>query len=686
MPAKPPSGPRCAALVGPYLSGKTTLLESLLFATGAIARKGTVKDGNTAGDGSPAARSRKMSVEVSVASTTFMGEAWTFLDLPGSIEFANEFQTALMVADAAIVVCEPVPDRALMLAPLFKFLDDHAIPHLVFINKVDNASPRVREMMDALQAVSARPLVLRQVPLGEGDAVSGYVDLVSERAYQYQAGQASKLIPLPAGAQGEEKEARQGLLEKLADFDDKLLEQLLEEAVPPKEQIYEQLTKNLGADRLVPVLLGAADRDAGVRRLLKALRHEVPDASVAAERLGVEAVSEPTAQVFKTVYAAHTGKQSLARVWRGPIADGATVSDGTASVRIGGIVRLVGQQQTKLAKAETGEVVAFSRLEGIATGGTLTLSGKVPDGLKAWPPVPAPLIASAISAVNRTDDVKLSAALKRLVEEDPSLHVEHSPDTNELLLWGQGEIHLSVALDRLKTQYNVAVVGHPPQVPYKETIRRGITQHARHKRQSGGHGQFADVKVEIKPLARGGGFGFEEKVVGGAIPRNFIPAVEEGVRDYLKRGPLGFPVVDAHVTLFDGQYHDVDSSDMAFKTAGGLAMREGMPKCDPVLLEPICKVDISVPTEFTSKVQRIISTRRGQILGFDAKPDWSGWDQVSAYLPQSEMGDLIIELRSATMGVGSFTWSFDHLTELTGKLAERITAAAHDKDQKQAAS
>ena len=686
MPTKTPSGPRCAALVGPYLSGKTTLLESLLFTTGAIPRKGSVKDGNTVGDGSPAARARKTSVEVSAASTTFMGEAWTFLDLPGSIEFANEVRTALMVADAAIVVCEPVPERALMLAPLFKFLDDHAIPHLVFINKIDGAGPRVREVMEALQAVSTRPLVLRQVPFGEGDTISGYVDLVSERAYQYQPGRPSKLIALPAAAADQEKEARQGLIEKLADFDDKLLEQLLEDSIPSKDQIYAQLTKTLGDDRLVPVLLGAAERDYGVRRLLKALRHEVPEASVAAARVGLGEAGEPTAQVFKTVYAAHTGKQSLVRVWKGPIADGATLSDGSASARVGGMARLVGQQQTKVAKAETGEVLSFSRLEGIATGATLSPSGKAPAGLKAWPAAPAPLIAQAIAAANRADDVKLSGALKRLVEEDPSLHVEHSPDTNELLLWGQGEMHLAVALDCLKTQYNLAVIGHPPQVPYKETIRKAITQHARHKRQSGGHGQFADVKVEIKPLPRGGGFGFEEKIVGGAIPRNFIPAVEEGVREYLKRGPLGFPVVDAHVTLFDGQFHDVDSSDMAFKTAGGLAMREGMPKCDPVLLEPICKVDISVPTEYTSKVQRIISTRRGQILGFDAKDGWPGWDQVGAYLPQSEMGDLIIELRSATMGVGSFTWAFDHLTELTGKLADRVTAAAQEKEHKQVAS
>lgn len=674
MPQKPPSGPRCAALVGPYLSGKTTLLESLLAATGAIARKGTARDGNTVGDASPAARSRQMSVEPTVASTQFMGEAWTFVDCPGSIEFAYEAYTALMIVDAAVVVVEPVPDRALMVAPLLKFLDDHDIPHLVFINKIDQASERVRDVLAALQGVSARPLVLRQVPIREGERVAGYVDLVSERAYHYRPGEPSDLIPIPQDVAEREKEARQSLLEALADFDDKLLEQLVEDTTPSKEEIYAHLTRNMAADRIVPVLIGCAERDHGVRRLLKALRHEVPEARATAARLGIAPEGEPLVQIFKTQYAAHAGKLSYARVWRGPVADGTTLSDGTASARVAGVVRVVGAQQTKLARAESGEVVGLARLEGLHTGATATPSGKVPEGLAAWPAPPAPCFALAIGAEKRADEVKLSGALQRLTEEDPSLRVEHNADTNEHLLWGQGEIHLAVALDRLRVQYNLAVHSRPPQVPYRETIRRGTTQHARHKRQSGGHGQFADVKVEISPRPRGSGFSFEDRIVGGAIPRNFIPAVEEGVREALGKGPLGFPIVDVHVTLVDGQYHDVDSSDMAFKTAGALAMREAMPKCDPVLLEPICRVSIALPNEFTSKVQRLISTRRGQILGFDARPGWDGWDEVQAFLPQSEMHDLIIELRSATMGVGTFSWSFDHLAELTGKPAERIVA------------
>jgi elongation factor G len=682
MPQKPPSGPRCAALVGPYLSGKTTLLESLLAVTSAVPRKGTVKDGSTVGDASPPARSRQMSVEPTIAATKFMDESWTFIDCPGSIEFAHEAYTALMAVDAAVVVCEPVIERALMLAPLLKFLDDHEIPHLVFINKIDTSAQRVRDVLAALQGVSARPLVLRQVPIREGDRIAGYVDLVSERAYHYKPGQPSDLIPMPKDVAEREKEARQSLLETLADFDDKLLEQLIEDTTPPKEDIYAHLTRNMRSDRIVPVLMGSAASDYGVRRLLKALRHEVPDASVTMQRLGIPAEGEPIAQIFKTQYAAHTGKISYARVWRGPIADGATLGDGATTARLAGLGRPLGANTTKLAKAESGETVAMGRLEGLHTGATMTPSGKIPGGLARWPAAPAPCFALAIVAEKRADEVKLSGALHRLIEEDSSLSIEQNADTNEHVLWGQGEIHLAVALERLRTQYNLVVSAKPPQVPYKETIKRGVQQHARHKRQSGGHGQFADVKVEIRPVRRGEGFAFEDKIVGGAIPRNFIPAVEDGVREYLGKGPLGFPVVDVHVTLFDGQYHDVDSSDQAFKTAGGLAMREAMPKCDPVLLEPICKVSIAVPNDFTSKVQRLIASRRGQILGYDARPNWEGWDEVSAYLPQSEMHDLIVELRSATMGVGTFEWTFDHLAELTGKLAERVVGRKQEHAEK----
>jgi elongation factor G len=284
------------------------------------------------------------------------------------------------------------------------------------------------------------------------------------------------------------------------------------------------------------------------------------------------------------------------------------------------------------------------------------------------------MFALAVHARERSDEVKLTGALARLVDEDPSLSYGHDLDTGEFLLWGQGEMQVSIALDRLRNRFNIQVAGQRPQVPYKETIRGSVSQHARHKKQSGGHGEFGDVRVEIKALPRGAGFSFSDRISGGVVPKQYIPAVEAGVREYLARGPLGFPVVDIAVTLTDGQYHTVDSSDMAFRKAAQLAMREGMPKCGPVLLEPIFHVKIAVPSEFTSRIQRLVSGRRGQILGFEAKSDWKGWDEVSVLLPQAEMHGLIIEIRSATLGVGTFEWRFDHLQELSGKLADDVVA------------
>ena len=670
--------PRCAVLVGPYLSGKTSLLESLLAACGAIPRQGSVKDGNSTGDASPEARARQMSVEPNIAHARYMDEPWVFIDCPGSIEFAQDYRNALQIADVAVVVCEADPARALTVAPILKYLDDEDIPHLLFVNRMDEAPGRVRELLAALQAHSRRPLVLRQVPIREGERVTGYVDLASERAYRYKPGQPSDLIQIPDESRPREQEARGEMLEALADFDDRLLEQLLEDMVPETHDIYRTLAKDLQSDLIVPVFLGAAEKNHGVHRLLKALRHEVSDAAHTAGRKAIPPEGEPLLQVFKTLHLAHTGKLSLARIWRGGVKDGQMLTGPHGQARISGLYHLLGSNLAKISEASPGDVVAMGKMEPVATGDALTPSDHVADRMTddpAWPEPLAPVYAMALHAANRNDEVKLSGALAKLVEEDPSLTARHDADTGELLLSGQGDIHLQIAADRLKSKYNLEVTLARPQVPYKETIRRKTEQHARHKKQSGGHGQFADVKIAIQPLPRGSGFQFVDKIVGGAIPRQYIPSVEEGVREFMPHGPLGYPVVDFQVTLQDGQFHSVDSSDMAFKLAARQAMAEGMAKCDPVLLEPILAVAIAVPNEFTSKVQRLITGRRGQILGYDSRAGWQGWDEVQCFMPQAEIHDLIIELRSATLGVGSYSQRFDHLQELTGRLADQAVAA-----------
>jgi elongation factor G len=671
MPMPNGSGHRVVALVGPYLSGKTTLMEALLFASGSTPRRGSVRDGNTVGDHVAEARARQMSTELNVADAKFLDDPWTILDCPGNVELIYEAQQAMLAADVAIVVCEPEVERAVTVSALLRFLDRHNIPHMVFINKLDAAGAgRVRDVLAALQSHSERPLVLRQVPLrGKENEVTGYVDLVSERAYQYKPGQASDLIPLPEGFWDNEAQTRTELVEKLADFDDALLEQLLEDTQPSKEDIYAHLTKDLQRDLIVPVFLGAAGQDHGVRRLWKALRHETPSAKETAARLGIAADGEPLAQVIKTYHLPHTGKLSLTRVWRGQIAEGNTVNGS----RVAGVVRLVGAQQEKLQAGKPGEIVGLGRMEEIKTGDVLTPSGKGTELPK--PERPQAVFGLAIHAEKRGDDVKLSGAIHKLIDEDPALELEQNAEMREMVLWGQGDVHVHIAIDRLKNRHNLAVVGQPATVPYKETIRRGTEQHSRFKRQSGGHGQFADCTIQVKAMPRGSGFVFADKVVGGAIPRNYIPAVEEGVVEALQHGPLGFPVVDLAVELITGQFHAVDSSDMAFKTAGRQAIQEALPKCEPFLLEPITAVDISVPNAFTARVQRLVSGRRGQLLGYDAKEDWPGWDVVRAHLPQSELHDLIVELRSLTLGVGSFAHKFDHMAELTGRPAEKVIAS-----------
>lgn len=665
---KTPSGPRVAALVGPYLSGKTALLESILLTCKAINRKGNAKEGYSVGDGSAESKSRDMGTELSVAAAEYIGEKWSFIDCPGSVELLQETYNALMVADCAVIVCEPELDKALTISPLLKFLDDHQIPHIIFINKMDSASVGVKATLEALQAVSQRPLVLREIPVRKGDEVSGHVDLVSERAFQWQEGKSSDLMQIPESLEMRETDARTEMLETLADFDDKLLEELLEDITPSTDEIYQNLTRDFQQDSIVPVFFGSAENDNGVIRLLKALRHETPEADQTAARLGLDE-GGASAQVFKTLYAGHAGKLSYARVFSGSIKDGSELG----GERVSGVYGLLGQKQNKQTTALAGEVVALGRLENAQTGKALRENGAAMTA--SWPAPLTPLFSMAVHADNRADEVKLSGVLAKLVEEDPSLGVEQSQESGELLLWGQGEMHLLIAIDRMGNRFNMNVNVTRPDVPYKETIKKHISQHARHKKQSGGHGQFGDVHLDIKPLARGTGFNFSDTITGGVVPKQYIPAVEHGINDYMKRGPLGFPVVDIAVTLTDGQFHAVDSSEMAFRAAAQLGMRTAMPNCQPVLLEPICKVDISMPNEFTSKIQRLVSGRRGQILGFDSKDGWKGWDEVSVQLPQSEMHDLIIDLRSMTLGIGTFSWSFDHLQEFVGKQADQVVAA-----------
>jgi elongation factor G len=665
--------PRCAVLVGAPTSGKTSLLEALLHTAGALPKQGRVGDGSTLGDHSAEARRRQMTLEPNVAHAEFMGEPWALIDCPGAIELMQDAKTCLMAADVAVVVADPDPAKAVTLAPLLRFLDAHGVPHMLFLNKIDQARSGARELMAALQAVSQRPLVLRQVPIREDERVTGYVDLVSERAYRYREGAASDLIQMPETMRAREAEARQELLESLADLDDALLERLLDDVVPPPAEIYEEISKDLAEDLIVPVLLGAAEHDHGVTRLWKALRHETPGPARAAARLGAPEAAGAgadglAASVVRTFHLPHTGKLSLTRVWQGELKDGMTV----AGQRLNGMVRMQGAQLDKVTRAGAGELVALARVDDLATGDLIGPKGKVADPEILWPAPAQPMHGLAVRPVKRADEVKLTNAIGKLTDEDASLQLAHAEDTGEMELWGQGEIHLGFAQERLASRFNVAIETGRPGTPYRETIRKPTRYHARYKRQSGGHGQFADIHVKIGPQPRGAGFAFHSSIVGGAVPKQYVPAVEAGAREGLQRGPLGFPVVDVAVELVDGQHHSVDSSDQAFRTAGRIALAEGLPQCEPVLLEPIHEVRISVPREFMPRANGLVSGRRGQILGFEEKPGWPGWDELRAYMPAAELTDLVGELRGASQGVAFFEHSFDHMQELSGKLADQV--------------
>lgn len=672
--ARAPRGPRTIALVGPYLSGKTTLLEALLHEAGAIPRPGKVSEHSTIGDSSPAARAHGMSVEVNAATLNFMGESFTFLDCPGSIEFGSDARNLLPACDAAIVVCEADEKKLPALQLILKALDEMKLPRMLFINKIDRAQGRLEEVLQYLQTASETPLVLRQLPLWQNGIVTGFIDLALERAFVYREHAGSELIEMPAEAQLSKQEARFAMLERLADYDDALMEQLLTDIEPPRDRIFQDLSQELAEGSITPVLLGSAENGNGILRLLKAIRHEVPEVSTTAKRLGVEP-NGAVLQVMKTLNSHHGGKLSLVRVLSGEVGDGAVLKGPRQTeMRVAGLFHLFGSEARKVSAAAAGETVALGRLEPARTGDTLGTGKQAPRQLVQLERMP-PVYGLSLSVADRKDEVKLTAAVQRLMEEDPSLHFEQVPETHEMVLWGQGEMHLRVALEKLHDKFGVDAQSRPRQIAYRETIRKGVQVRGRHKKQSGGHGQYGDVVIDIKPLPRGTGFDFTDTLTGGAVPRQYVPAVEQGVREYMAQGPLGFPVVDIAVNLADGSFHTVDSSEMAFKLAAKLAMGDGMPNCQPVLLEPIVAVKIHVPSDATARVNQIVTGRRGQLMGFDAREGWPGWDTVEAQMPEAETPRLIVELRSASQGVGTYVMEPSHLAELTGKLADPVLLA-----------
>ena len=652
---------RNIAIVGPHHAGKTTLVEALLAHCGAIPRRGSVRDGTPTTDCEPEAIGHLQSVCVGFAHASCGSVDVNLVDTPGFIDFIEETKTVHTAVDAAVIVIDAEADRVAQTAAIVEHLEMRKTPHLFFVNKLDRPGANFDATLAALRSAYGPHVVATHLPVGVGDRFGGYVDLATRKAYLNGDAQASE-IEIPIAIRDAVETQRTTLLEALADFDDTLMEELLDGKEPAQDEIERDLCDDCAHDQIIPVLVGSAQENVGVSTLVEALTRMFPSPATeprhdAAGRPVVPRADGPVvAQVCKTIVHPQQGKLSVVRVFTGTLTPSTPLVDASrnnATVRLSGIARLFGKRQEPVTSAGPGAIVALARLDGVCTGDTLSS----PNAGIVMPTVPLaePLFAVAIAPAQRLDEAKLSQALGRLIDEDPALRVARAECTNELQLLGSGETHVSTATERLSRKYNVEVKTHAPSIAYRETIQTGTEIHSRYKHQTGGHGQFADVKLRFEPRERGAGVTFAEKIVGGVVPRQFFPAVEKGVREaLLTGGPHGFPVTDLHVTLFDGAFHDVDSSEAAFKTASGMGVRDALHKLGTVVLEPLMRVETTVPSPSLTAAVSQLTAKRGQILGFEGA-EKQGWDRISSLVPQAELARYATELRTATAGLGTYS-------------------------------
>ncbi|MFO1207814.1 MAG: elongation factor G [Amaricoccus sp.] len=639
---------RAIAVLGASNTGKSTLVDRMCGLEGQV---------------QPAASPG----ELRVAKFTLLGDDWQAIDTPGSIELLQVAKDALLAADAAVICVGPDPAAALLASPYLHAVEAAGTPAVIFINRIDEAAERVSDIVAALQDYAGRPIVLRQVPIREGERVVGAVDLVSERAWSYREGEASTLIEIPAGMLEREHEARAAMLEHLSEFDDTLLEELIEDKEPPSAEVYSICKRVLSENSVIEALIGSGLHGNGIVRVMKALRHEAPGPEVLRARLQQQAGlgAEPVAVIFGSAYRKHVGKTLLLRALQ-PLPAGSPLGGRPA----GQLTPADPRDSHHLDEVPEGAIVSAVKSDHLAAGKLVTPAELV--DAPAWH-APQPAIMQRILApTSERDGVKLSGSLASIAEGDAALSVSQDPATGGALVGAQGPLHLRLVRQRLKDVFGMEVEEVSPSPAYRETITKSHETAYRHKKQTGGAGQFADVKLTVAPGDRGAGFGFAEVVKGGAVPRNYIPAVENGARDAMERGPLGFPVVDVAVTLVDGLHHPVDSSDMAFRIAGRQGTREALKAAGPVLLQPIYRIAIHAPAQFTGSLGPIVSSHLGQVLGFDADPAAKGWETFEAVVPGSALGALANDVRAATQGVGWFDARFDHYDELHGKAAERI--------------
>lgn len=639
---------RAIAVLGASNTGKSTLVDQMCAIEG--------QPHPPAGPG-----------ELRVASFTHLGERWQAIDTPGSIELLHVASDALLAADAAVICVSPDPAAAILASPYLHAVEAAGTPAILFINRIDEATGRVRDIVAALQDYAVHPIILRQIPIRSGGEIRGAVDLVSERAWSYREGEPSQLVEMPKDVSDRESEARGELLEHLSEFDDWLLEELIEDRAPPNDAVYKLCARILAENKALPALIGSAAHGNGIVRVMKALRHEAPTPAVLRERLRAQAglAEPPLAVVFASAYRKHVGKTLLFRA----------LTDLAAGQALGG--RATGQispadprDSHHVDGVAEGEIASAVKAEHLAAGKLLG-ADELFDPPVWHRPLPA-IMHRVLAPVAERDSVKLSGALASLAAGDAALTVSQDPATGGALVGVQGPLHMRLLRSRLKELFGMEVEEVAPSPAYRETISKTQETAYRHKKQTGGAGQFADVKLVVAPAVRGAGFTFSEVVKGGAVPRNYIPAVEAGAHDAMDRGPLGFPVVDVAVTLTDGLHHPVDSSEMAFRIAGRRGVGEALKSAGPVLMQPVFRISIHAPAVFTGSLGPIVASHSGQVLGFDADPDCKGWEIFEAIVPGSALGGLANDVRASTQGVGWFGVAFDHYEELHGKAADRI--------------
>ena len=672
---------RNVAVVGHNTVGKTTLVAALLYAAGAITRPGRIEDGTCPTDFDGEELDRKISINLAVAHAMHRDVRINFLDAPGYGIFAPEARAAVAAADSALIVLDAVSGVEVQTEKVWKFALEFQRPVIFVVNRMDRDRASFDRTIESLQKKFGREVVSLQVPIGEEKSFRGTVDLVRMEAHLHENGKRTD-GPIPPDLAERVQAEHEKLVEMVAEGEDDLMEKFFAQGTLEAADIVPGLRKEIAARKIFPVLCTASSQGIGAVRVLDACVALLPspEGSIAdgtgkdgkPARVFTNEKDHAVAEVFKTVSDPFAGRISYMRIRSGHFQSDGSYWNATRGVpeRFSGLFLPQGKEHVNVPEARAGDIVAVAKLKETMTGDTLSTK----DHPVVLPKlaVPEASIAYAIEPKAKGDEDKISTALHKLIEEDPSLHFTRDEETKEFHLAGASQLHVEIAVSRLKKRYGVEVILHPPKVPYRETITRKAEAHGRHKKQTGGHGQFADCKIKVEPLPRGAEFEFVDDIYGGSIPRNFIPAVEKGIQEVRKKGFLaGYPMVDFRVILYDGQYHDVDSSELAFKLAGALAYKDAMEKAKATLLEPVMNVEVVAPNEYLGDLMGDLSSRRGQVQGMDTRDEDT---VIKAQVPMAEMLTYGAQLRSITQGRGSFHLEFSHYSEVPHAIQDKIIA------------